>query len=121
MQAAQCGRPSAALHPPLFLEEPLQDDGEHLALPQGTARSPFTYSVVSRRRLPTTAGTFLAQACQSLGMRDFQSFQTVDLYEAKDMHAVLLNISALGSIAQKLGYNSTPARGRPTLGYRGER
>jgi hypothetical protein len=45
------------------------------------------------------------EGCTKLGVPSFSSFQTVSLYENKDMGAVLQNIVALGSAAQKVpGY-----------------
>jgi len=50
-------------------------------------------------------------ACTKLGVPKFSLFQTVALYENQDMNAVLVNIVALGSAAQKVvGYAG------PTLG-----
>lgn len=52
-------------------------------------------------------------ACSKLGVPKFSLFQTVALYENKDMVAVITNIQALGSAAQKLpGYDG------PVLGAR---
>jgi len=51
------------------------------------------------------------EACSKLGVPKFSLFQTVDLFENKDMFAVLTNIQALGSAAQKL-----PGYSGPTLG-----
>ena len=48
--------------------------------------------------------------CAKLGVPPEDSFQTVALYEAKDMRAVLTNIHSLGRVAQSLGYCG------PTLG-----
>ena len=46
------------------------------------------------------------EGCTKLGVPSFSSFQTVSLYENKDMGAVLQNIVALGSAAQKVpGYS----------------
>ena len=41
-------------------------------------------------------------ACTGLGVPAFESFQTVDLFEGKNMHAVVTNIHALGRAAQRL-------------------
>ncbi|KAL1503224.1 hypothetical protein AB1Y20_011280 [Prymnesium parvum] len=49
-------------------------------------------------------------ACSSLGVRPFDLFQTVELFEAKNMRNVITNIHALGRAAQRLGFNG------PTLG-----
>ena len=43
-------------------------------------------------------------ACTALGIQGFESFQTIDLFEDKDMKAVVLNVHALGRVAQKLGF-----------------
>lgn len=50
-------------------------------------------------------------ACSKLGVPKFSLFQTVALYENKDMLAVLTNIQALGSAAQKLPGYSGPILG----------
>ena len=52
--------------------------------------------------------TYLA-GCKALGIPDFESFQTVDLFEDKNMKAVVLNIHSLGRMAQKLGFAPTEA------------
>jgi len=44
-------------------------------------------------------------ACKTLGVQPFEMFMTVDLYEGKNMQAVLINLQSLGRIAQSLpGY-----------------
>mmetsp|Transcript_6279 Transcript_6279/g.17601 ORF Transcript_6279/g.17601 Transcript_6279/m.17601 type:complete len:463 (-) Transcript_6279:376-1764(-) len=49
------------------------------------------------------------QASSALGVPAFESFQTVDLYENKDMLAVVTNLHSLGRLAQKLpGYTGPP-------------
>jgi len=50
-------------------------------------------------------------ACTKLGVPAFSSFQTVALFENKDMIAVLNNIQALGSQAQKVSGYSGPTIG----------
>ena len=54
-------------------------------------------------------GNYIA-ASESLGVRKDDSFQTVALYENKDMLAVLRQIHQLGATAQKIGF-SGPALG----------
>lgn len=56
-------------------------------------------------------GLFLT-ACENYGLNKVDLFQTVDLYEAQNMHMVILSIHALGRKAQAKGY------GGPTLGPR---
>ena len=51
------------------------------------------------------------EGCTKLGVPSFSSFQTVSLYENKDMGSVLNNIQALGSAAQKLPGYSGPVLG----------
>jgi hypothetical protein len=51
------------------------------------------------------------EGCSKLGVPSFSSFQTVSLYENKDMGSVLNNIQALGSAAQRV-----PGYSGPTLG-----
>lgn len=45
--------------------------------------------------------TAYLSACASLGARQFDLFQTTDLFEAKNMRAVVASIQALGRIAQQ--------------------
>jgi len=56
-------------------------------------------------------GNYL-QACTAIGLLPSDSFQTVDLYEGRDMMTVLRQVHALGRLAQRLGYDG------PTLGAR---
>ena len=56
-------------------------------------------------------GNFLG-ACSKLGLQAHDSFQTVDLYEGKNMGAVVNAIHRLGSLAQKRGFEG------PTLGVK---
>ena len=42
-------------------------------------------------------GSYLA-ACTSLGITGPQQFQTIDLYENKDMNSVLMNLNALKTL-----------------------
>jgi hypothetical protein len=62
--------------------------------------------------------SFFLAACADLGIPGFKSFQTVDLYEAKDMQQVLLCISALGTVAQKLGYAGPAFGAKPRVSNR---
>jgi hypothetical protein len=51
-------------------------------------------------------------ACTALGMPTFESFQTVDLFEGKNMAAVVTNLHSLGRIAQSMpAYAGGPALG----------
>lgn len=43
--------------------------------------------------------------CTEIGIQGFETFQTIDLFEEKDMKAVVLNVHALGRTAQKLGFD----------------
>ena len=52
-------------------------------------------------------GNYIA-ASESLGVRKDDSFQTVALYENKDMLAVLRQIHQLGAAAQKNGFDGPP-------------
>ena len=52
------------------------------------------------------------EACRDIGIPDFESFQTIDLFEDQNMKAVVLNIHSLGRTAQKLGFAG------PTLGVK---
>jgi len=56
---------------------------------------------------------FYLEACQKLGVPAPATFQTVDLFENKNMMQVLTNIHALGAIAQKM-----PDYAGPTLGVK---
>jgi hypothetical protein len=57
-------------------------------------------------------GNYLA-ACAKLGQPDFESFQTVDLFEGNNMLAVVGQIHSLGRLAQKL-----PGYAGPSLGVK---
>jgi len=57
-------------------------------------------------------GNYLS-ACTKLGQHAHDSFQTVDLFEAKNMNAVIGQIHSLGRLAQKL-----PGYAGPTLGVK---
>ena len=59
-------------------------------------------------------GNYLT-ACGKLGIPSFESFMTVDLFEGKNMKAVVLNIHSLGRIAQRRG-SLLPDYSGPTLG-----
>jgi len=50
------------------------------------------------------------EACRSMGVTDYDLFQTVALFENKDMLAVLTNLQSLGRVAQAIGFQG------PTLG-----
>jgi len=58
-------------------------------------------------------GNYLA-ACTKLGQKAHDSFQTVDLYENKNIMAVVSQILSLGSIAQKMPGYSGPVIGVKT-------
>ena len=51
------------------------------------------------------------RACTVLGVPDHDMFQTVDLFENKNMKAVLTNVHSLGRVAQRV-----PGFGGPVLG-----
>jgi hypothetical protein len=55
-------------------------------------------------------GNYL-KACATLGQSDYDIFQTVALYENKDMGAVVRQIHSLGRLAQKLPGYSGPGLG----------
>ena len=57
-------------------------------------------------------GNYLG-ACSKLGLQAHDSFQTIDLYEGKDMLAVVRQIHALGRLLQK-----RPGYSGPTLGVK---
>ena len=50
-------------------------------------------------------------ACAALGVPAQDLFQTVDLFEAKDMRAVVRNIHSLGRVAQRYDSYDGPALG----------
>lgn len=52
-------------------------------------------------------GSYLA-ACEKIGTRKDDTFQTVSLYENQDMLAVIRQIHSLGSVAQKNGFDGPP-------------
>mmetsp|Transcript_5393 Transcript_5393/g.9042 ORF Transcript_5393/g.9042 Transcript_5393/m.9042 type:complete len:158 (-) Transcript_5393:241-714(-) len=51
------------------------------------------------------------EACTKLGVPAYDSFQTVALYENKDMIAVLTNIHSLGRVAQRVEGFTGPSLG----------
>jgi hypothetical protein len=55
-------------------------------------------------------GNYLS-ACSALGVPAFESFQTVDLFENKNMLAVVTNLHSLGRRAQKIPGYTGPALG----------
>ena len=57
-------------------------------------------------------GNYLA-ACTKLGLAAHDSFQTVDLFEGKNMGSVVIQLHRLGGLAQKIGYSG------PALGIKG--
>lgn len=77
------------------------------AVQPGSCASPSEMSMPFPQR--ENVAKYLS-ACTALGIKGFESFQTIDLFEDKDMHAVVTNVHALGRVAQTLGFNG------PTLG-----
>ena len=51
-------------------------------------------------------------ACRRLGVPEADLFDTVDLFEGKNMNAVVRNLHSLGRVAQQQGFSG------PTLGAR---
>ena len=97
------------------LGAPLEGDDLHEALKSGVvlvnlinAIKPGTCKPPQNKKMPfvqrENIASYLA-GCTTLGIPGFQSFQTVDLFEAQNMKAVIVNIHALGSYAQKMGFN----------------
>jgi hypothetical protein len=78
------------------------------ALKPGVCPKPATGKMAFKQM--ENIGNYLS-ACEKLGVPAYSSFQTVSLYENKDMIAVLTNIQALGSAAQKLPGYSGPVLG----------
>mmetsp|Transcript_25419 Transcript_25419/g.83035 ORF Transcript_25419/g.83035 Transcript_25419/m.83035 type:complete len:270 (-) Transcript_25419:216-1025(-) len=78
------------------------------AIKPGVCKAPFTGSMAFKQ-MENIAN--FSTACESLGVPKFSLFQTVTLYENKDMGAVLLTLQALGSAAQKVPGYSGPALG----------
>lgn len=74
----------------------------------------------SVRKINTSAMAFKQQenvglflkACEDLGVNSISLFQTVDLYEGRNMPQVISTLYQLGSAAQKSGYKG------PTLGVK---
>ena len=101
--------------------ESLGDDTLHEALKSGVALcnlvraiSPDVIKAPSKMSMPfkqmENIGFYLG-ACKKLGLLDRETFQTVDLFEGKDMRQVVRQLHSLGRLAQKLdGYSG------PTLG-----
>ena len=80
------------------------------------AIKPGTVARINTSRMPfkqmENVSNFL-RACRTLGVAEHDLFETVDLYDAKDLGVVVTCIHALGRAAQKL-----PGYGGPTLGVR---
>ena len=77
---------------------------------------PGSVSKISSMKMPfkqmENIGNYLS-ACTAIGVAHFESFQTVDLFENKNMLAVVTNIHALGRFAQRIpGYDG------PVLGVK---
>ena len=53
------------------------------------------------------------KACEKLGVRKDDTFQTVALYENQDMLAVLRQIHQLGAVAQRSGFDGPKLENRP--------
>jgi len=79
------------------------------AIKPGCCKAPSKMSAPFKQM--ENIGNYL-EACTSLGMGANDSFQTVALYENQDMMAVLIQITSLGRIAQKIGFQG------PTLGVK---
>ena len=79
------------------------------------ALKPGSVKKISSKKIPfmqmENVAAYLS-ACHDLGIPDFESFMTVDLYEEQNMNAVVLNLHALGREAQVQQLNP----GGPTLG-----
>ena len=78
------------------------------------ALSPDVIKAPSKMAMPfkqmENIGNYLG-ACKKLGLLDRETFQTVDLFENKDMRQVVRQLHSLGRLAKKLpGYDG------PTLG-----
>ena len=76
---------------------------------------PGTVKKINKMKMPFMQMENIAAyltGCKDLGVPDFESFQTVDLFEDSNMKAVVLNIHSLGRTAQKLGFAG------PTLGVK---
>jgi hypothetical protein len=75
---------------------------------------PGSVGKISAMKMPfkqmENIGNYLS-ACSALGMPAFESFQTVDLFENKNMLAVVTNLHALGRRAQKVPGYTGPALG----------
>lgn len=91
---------------------PLGSDNFHIALKDGQILCKLVNVIKpgSVRKINTSAmvfkqheniGLFL-KAAEAIGVAPISSFQTVDLYEGKNMPQVLNTIFALGSAAQKV-------------------
>ena len=80
------------------------------AIKPGVCKKPSSSGMAFKQM--ENIGNYLAAATE-LGVPQISSFQTVSLYEGKDMGAVLINLRALGSAAQRV-----PGFDGPTLGAR---
>ena len=101
--------------------EPLGEGSIHDKLKSGVALcnlvralSPDIIKAPSKMAAPfkqmENIGKYL-EACTKLGQKAFDSFQTVDLFEGKNMLAVVGQIHSLGRIAQSLPGYSGPGLG----------
>ena len=61
------------------------------------------------------------RACEKLGVRKEDSFQTVALYEKRDMIAVLRQIHQFGAVAQAIGYDGPKLGAKLAQGEQGKR
>ena len=78
------------------------------AIKPGVCKKPSTMSAPFKQMENIAA---YLTACDQLGVPQHSSFQTVTLYEDKDMMQVLVNLQALGSAAQRV-----PGYSGPTFG-----
>lgn len=78
------------------------------AIKPGVCKKPSTMSAPFKQMENIAA---YLTACDQLGVPKHSSFQTVTLYEDKDMMQVLVNLQALGSAAQRV-----PGYSGPTFG-----
>jgi len=51
------------------------------------------------------------KAMTALGVPDADNFNTIDLYESRNLYQVMISIESLGRIVQKLGLNHIPKLG----------
>ena len=104
-----------ACHPLVLLTARVRGDAQVVLCNLVNALKPGTIKKISTKQMPfmqmENIAAYLSACNAAFAIETFESFMTVDLYEDKNMGAVVLNLHALGRATQSLaGYAG------PTLG-----